>query len=305
MKIAIYGTGGVGGYYGARLARAGEEVHFIARGPHLDAIRQDGLYVKSKNGDIHIHPAAVTDDPATIGAVDIVMVAVKLYDTDTAVAGCKSLMGPNTAVVPFQNGVTAVDAFTAAVGKEHVLGGATYMVSEVAEPGVILHKGTNARLIFGELDGSTTPRASAFKSACDNAGIDAVLSDHIQVEIWSKFSFLAAYSGLTALTRKTIGPIRSDPDTRALFRAAVDEVCAVAHARGIMLRDDQAERNMKQVDSLLESMASSMLHDLNRGRRLELPWLSGAVGRLGRELRVATPTHDMIYAALKLYADGA
>ncbi|MBF0560419.1 MAG: 2-dehydropantoate 2-reductase [Alphaproteobacteria bacterium] len=304
MRIAIYGTGGVGGYYGARLAQAGEEVHFIARGTHLEAIRNLGLRLKSKNGDIHINPANATDDPSTIGPVDVVMVTVKLYDAESAATSCKALLGPDTAVIPFQNGVTAVETFVQAVGKENVLGGATYMISEIAEPGMIVHKGTNARLIFGELDGHPSPRATAFKAACDRAGIDAVLSDRIEAEIWTKFSFLAAFSGMTALTRKTIGPIRSDPDTRALFRAAVEEVCAVAKAKGVALRDDQVDRNMKQADSLMEGMASSMFHDLNRGKRLELPWLSGAVVRLGRETGVATPTHDMIYAALKLHASG-
>ncbi|MFN3075917.1 MAG: 2-dehydropantoate 2-reductase [Alphaproteobacteria bacterium] len=304
MRIAIYGSGGVGGYYGARLAQAGEDVHFIARGAHLEAIRRNGLNLKSKNGDILVHPAKATDDPSTIGPVDVVMVAVKLYDTEGAATGCKSMIGPDTAVIPFQNGVTAVETFAAAVGRGSVLGGTTYMVSEVAEPGIIVHKGTNARLIFGELDGRETARVLAFKAACDRAGIEAVVSDRILVEIWSKFSFLAAFSGMTSLTRKPIGPIRTDPDTRAMFQTAVEEVCAIAKAKGIALRGDQVERNLKQADSLLEGMASSMLHDLNRGRRLELPWLSGAVVRLGREVGVPTPTHDMIHTALKLHAEG-
>ncbi|MBF0094234.1 MAG: 2-dehydropantoate 2-reductase [Alphaproteobacteria bacterium] len=305
MRIAIYGTGGVGGYYGARLAAAGEDVHFIARGAHLEAIRAGGLRVRSKNGDLHINPAQVTDDPATIGPVDVVMVAVKLYDTEGAAEGCKALIGPETVVISFQNGVTAVETFAAAVGAGHVAGGATYIMSEVAEPGVIAHMGTNAKLIFGELDGRGSKRLADFHAACGKARIDAVLSNRIMTDIWSKFSFLAAHSGMTALTRKPIGAIRSDPDTRAMFQAAVEEVCAVAKAKGVSLQDNQTERNMKQADSLPEQMGSSQLYDLTHGKRLELPWLAGAVVRLGRELGVPTPTHAAIYAGLKLHADGA
>lgn len=305
MKIAIYGTGGVGGYYGSKLATAGEDVHFIARGAHLAAIKANGLKVTSKNGDMHIHPAQVTDDPASIGPVDVVMVAVKLYDTEEAAQGCKALIGPDTVVISFQNGVSAVDTFSAAVGAEHVAGGATYIMSEVAQPGVIAHMGTNAKLIFGEIDGRGSKRLAALHAACSAARIDTVLSNRILVDIWSKFSFLAAHSGMTALTRKTIGPIRSDPDTRAMFQAAVTEVCAVAKAKGVPLQDNQTERNMKQADSLPEQMGSSQLFDLTHGKRLELPWLSGEVVRLGRELGVPTPTHDAIYAGLKLHANGS
>lgn len=304
MRIAIYGAGGVGGYYGARLAAAGEDVHFIARGAHLDAIRADGLAVRSKNGDLYIQPANATDDPGTIGPVDVVMVAVKLYDTEAAAEGCKKLVGPGTLVVSFQNGVTAVDTLIAALGAEHVVGGATYIMSEIAEPGVIAHMGTNARLVFGELDGSESQRIKDLRAACANAGIDAVISGKILIDIWSKFSFLAALSGLTSLTRKPIGMIRADAETRALFQHAVEEVVAVARARGIAVKDDQVGHNMKQVDNLPEKMGSSMFYDLGRGRRLELPWLSGAVSRLGKELDIPTPTHDFIYAALKLHAQG-
>ncbi len=304
MRIAIYGSGGVGGYYGARLAAAGEDVRFIARGAHYEAIRAGGLRVKSRNGDLHITPAQVTDDPAVIGPVEVIMVAVKLYDTAQAAEGCKALIGPETAVVSFQNGVTAADTLKTAVGAERVWGGTTYIMAEVAEPGLVVHTGSNARLVFGELDGCVTPRVQVFYAVCTKAGIDTVLSTKILLDIWTKFSFLAALSGTTALTRQPIGRIRRDPDTRSLFQRAVEEVVAVARAKGIAMKDDMVAHNMKQIDNLPESMSSSQLHDLLHGKRLELPWLSGAVRRLGREVEIATPVHDFISAALKLHARG-
>ncbi|KAF0119453.1 MAG: 2-dehydropantoate 2-reductase [Rhodospirillaceae bacterium] len=306
MKIAVYGSGGVGGYYGSLLAAAGEEVHFIARGSHYEAIRTNGLRVKSqKSGDLHIAPARVTTDPTTIGTVDVVMVAVKLYDTAGAAEGCKALVGPQTSVVSFQNGVTAADTLRAAVGAEAVWGGTAYITSEITEPGLVVHKGGTPRLVFGELDGGETPRVLAFRDVCVKAGIDAVASTKILVDIWSKFSLLAALSGVTALTRKPVGPIRSDPDIRLLFQKAVEEVVAIARAKGIALKENIVAHDMKQLDTLAETAGSSQLHDLIRGRRLELPWLSGAVGRLGRETGLATPIHECIFAALKPYVNGA
>lgn len=304
MKIAVYGSGGVGGYYGVRLAAAGEEVYFIARGAHFKAIKGNGLQVKSQNGDFHIHPTQVTDDPTSIGPVDVVMITVKLYDTVSAAEGCKSLINSHTSVVSFQNGVTAIDTLQTFIGSQSVWGGTTYILSEVTEPGLITHMGTSARLVFGELSGLLTPRLRAFHAACSKARIDAVVSTNILVDIWSKFSFLAALSGLTALTRKPIGVIRTDPDTRIMFQRAVEEVVALARAKGIHLRDDIIADNMKQVDSLPGKAGSSQLYDLTRGRRLELPWLSGAVSRLGRVAGVVTPVHDCIFAGLKFYAEG-
>lgn len=302
MRIAVFGAGGVGGYYGARLASAGVEVHFIARGAHLEAIRISGLSVKSANGDLHIHPAGVTDDPAAIGPVDLVLVAVKLYDTIPE--DIRPLVGPETAVVSFQNGVMAAESLAAVLGPERVIGGMTQIISVIAAPGVIAHGGTMARLVFGELDGRRTPRVEAFHAACAGAGIDAEISADIQADIWSKFVFLAPFSGVTALMRLPIGPIRADAGTRALYRRATEEAFAVARAKGIRLPDDQVDRHMELVDGLPEDLGSSMLHDLTQGRRLELPWLSGTVVSLGRELGQPTPTHGFIEAALKLHADG-
>lgn len=304
MKIAIFGTGGVGGYYGARLAAAGEDVHFIARGAHLNAIRTNGLRVNSANGGVHVQPAQATDDPADIGPVDLVMVAVKLYDTEAAAAACRALLGPETAVVSFQNGVTAADTLAGAVGAERVFGGLTYILATIEQPGIIAHVGEMARIRFGESDGTRTTRVQRFEKACLGAGIDAAISDDITVDLWTKFAFLAPVSGVTSLVRLPMGPVRADPDTRALLRSAMDEAVAVAHARGVRLPGDLAERHMAMVDGLPATMGSSMLHDLTHGKRLELPWLSGTVARMGREAGVPTPTHDTIVTALKLHAGG-
>jgi len=208
-------------------------------------------------------------------------------------------------VVSFQNGVTAADTLKAAIGAEAVWGGTTYITSEVTEPGLVIHKGANPRLIFGELDGRETPRVLAFKKACIRASIDAVVSSRILIDIWSKFSFLAVLSGVTTVTRKPIGSIRNDPDVRLLFQKAVEEVVAIAGAKGIALRENIVAHNMKQLDTMAETAGSSQLHDLMHDKRLELPWLSGAVGSLGREIGLATPVHDFIFAALKRHANGA
>ena len=304
MKIAIFGTGGVGGYYGARLAAAGEEVHFIARGAHLEAIRESGLRVESANGNIHVQPAHATDDPAGIGPVDLVMIAVKLYDTDAAAAACHALLGLDTAVVSLQNGVTAMDTLAAAIGAERVFGGLTYIMATISRPGAIEHLGDMAKIRFGELDGTGSARVKRWERACVAAGIDAAVTDDIIGELWTKFTFLAPVSGVTSLVRLPLGPIRADADTRTLLRAAMDEAVAVARARGIRLPDDLADRHMNMVDGLPATMGSSMLHDLTHQKRLELSWLSGTVARMGRETGVPTPTHDTITAALKLHADG-
>lgn len=304
MKIAIFGTGGVGGYYGARLAAAGEEVHFIARGAHLEAIREGGLRVASALGDVHLQPAHATDDPADVGPVDLVVIAVKLYDTEAAAAACSILLGPDTAVVSLQNGVTAMDTLAAAIGAERLFGGLTYIMATISRPGVIEHLGDMAKIRFGEVNATRSARVGALEAACLRAGLDAAISDNITVDLWTKFSFLAPVSGVTSLVRLPLGPIRADRDTRALLRAAMDEAVAVAHAKDIGPPDDLAERHMAMVDGLPATMGSSMLHDLIHHKRLELAWLSGTVARMGGEIGVATPTHDTITAALKLHADG-
>lgn len=304
MRIAIFGSGGVGGYFGARLAEAGEDVHFIARGAHLDAIRANGLVIRSKVGDVTIHPAQATDDAASIGSVDLVFVAMKLYDTAGAADALPALMGPETAVVSFQNGVTAAEALANAVGAERVFGGAAYIMATIAEPGVIEHTGPVARLVFGEFDRSRSERVERFRAACENAGIQAEVSDDMMRDLWSKFALLTALSALTSVTRMPIGPIRETPQTRALLHSAIAETAAVGRAKGIALADDLADRLMAAFDRFEPEVISSTLYDLSHGKRLELPWLSGAVVRLGRETSTPTPTHAFVEAALVLHADG-
>jgi len=305
MKIAVLGTGGVGGYFGARLAAAGEDVHFVARGAHLDAMVNAGLLVNSALGDVHLRPVQATDDPAAIGPVDLIVVAVKLYDTEAVLPTCRALLGPDTSIVSFQNGVGAARDLAAVGGAERVYGGVTYILSTIGTPGVIDHVGTIARLIIGELDGQPSARTDAFRAACEGAGIDIVVTSSINGEIWSKFTFLAALSGVTTLLRMPVGRIRADDDTRAFFRAAVDEAVAVARACCIALPGDAVDRHMATFDGLDPEFTSSMLYDLDHGNRLELAWLSGTIIDHGRREGVPTPVHKAIYAALKLHADGA
>ncbi|HEY0521867.1 MAG TPA: 2-dehydropantoate 2-reductase [Stellaceae bacterium] len=310
MRIAVFGTGGVGGYFGGRLAAAGNDVTFIARGAHLAAIRRDGLAVESANGAIRIAPAQATDDPAAIGPVDLVMLCVKLWDTEDTIAALPPLLGPDTAVVSFQNGIEAVPTLTARLSgtAARVLGGVAQIAAAIERPGVIRHTGTLARLIVGETGGggdrTEQPRAASIVAAIQAAGIDALLSPDIGKAIWEKFVFLASFSGMTALTRLPKGPITAEPATRAMLAAAIGEACAVAQAHGAALASDHAERAMALVDKLPAEMKSSMLVDLEQGRRLELPWLSGATVRLGEAAGVATPVHGAIAAALAPYAQG-
>jgi 2-dehydropantoate 2-reductase len=304
MKIAIMGSGGVGGYFGARLAAAGEDVTFIARGAHLEAIRGGGLKVASERGDLHIVDAKATDDPAEVGPVDIVLFAVKLWDTENAATAIRPLIGAETAAISLQNGVDAESAMAAVLGPGHVMGGVAKIAAVIAAPGVIRHTGTMAEIVFGELDGRRSPRGERFRAALEGAGVDAVLSDDITKAIWEKLVILAALSGATAVTRRPIGPIRDDPDTWSFFTRLAEETAAVGRAAGIALDDGLAERMVAFAAGLPAEMTSSMAQDLERGNRLELPWLSGAVARMGRERGVATPAHDFVRTALKLHEMG-
>jgi 2-dehydropantoate 2-reductase len=305
VRIAVMATGGVGGYFGARLAAAGEEVHFLARGAHLAAMREGGLTLESANGDLQLRPIRVTDDPRQIGPVDLVFFAVKLWDTETAGAACRPLIGPDTAVISFQNGVDSATRLSPIVGREHVMGGIAYIAGTIAAPGVIKHTGTMARIRFGERDGRTSARGEAFLAACKRAGIDATLSSEIVRDEWAKFALLASFSGVTSLTRKPKGPIWEDPETRQLLIDAIAEVAVVAKAKGIDLGADFLERQIAAVTAMPAEMKASMLVDLERGNRLELDWLSGAVARLGAECEVQTPIHRFIATALRLHARGA
>ncbi len=304
MRIAVIGAGGVGGYFGGKLALAGEDVTFIARGSHLDAMKRDGLRVLSGNGDFVVPQVKATDDASTVGPVDLVMIAVKLWSTDESIATARALMGPESTVVSFQNGVDAEDKLIAEFGHDRVIGGVANIAALIESPGVVRHNGTMALLQIGELDGRRSARIDAIEAACKRANVDVRVADDILKSIWEKFVFLASLSAMTALTRMPIGPLREDADTRALFRQLADEVVDVGRAKGVPLGDGTVDAMLARLDSLPGSMVASMQGDLLRGNRLELPWLSGGVVRLGESLGVATPAHRFVFAALKLYANG-
>ena len=305
MKIVMMATGGVGGYYGARLAAGGHDVYFIARGAHLAALRTDGLKLISANGDLHLRSVHATDEPATVGTADIVIFAVKQYDTETVAKLVVPVIGDETAVISIQNGMDPRERLKSIVGREHVMGGTTYITgAKVISPGIITHTGTIARLVFGEYDGSVSMRGERFLDACKTADIDAVFSADIGKEMWAKFALLSAFSGVSSMLRKAAGPIMSDPDTRKLLKDAIAETVAVAKAKGIDLGDDYVAKHGDFYGSIPPDTKSSMLMDLENGRRIELNWLSGAVAQFGDELGVPTPTHHTIYGALKVAAEG-
>jgi 2-dehydropantoate 2-reductase len=303
MRIAIVGSGGVGGYFGGRLAAAGADVTFLARGAHLEALRARGLRITSPKGDLHLPRVKAESDPAAIGPVDVAFFAVKLYDTESALALLPPLVGPDTVVVGFQNGVETVGSLTRAVGPAHTAGGVSYVSAVIAEPGVIKHTAMD-HLIFGKPDGSRSPQLEALLEACRPAGFQATLSPDITVDIWTKFVRLSVFSGMTAVTRGPIGVIVNDPELLEMLKAAVRETLAVAHAKGVAVPSTIDEDVAVAYKALPPQAKASMLEDLERGRRIELPWLSGAVVRLGKEVGVPTPTHTFINAVLKPHING-
>ena len=304
MRIAVMGTGGVGGYFGTRLALGGRDVSFIARGRHLDAIRQHGLKVESSLGDMHLPAPRATDDPADIGPVDLVLFGVKLWDTETAAKAVALLIGPETAVVSLQNGVRKDDILRGVLGARAVMGGACYIAAQIAEPGLIRHSGTMQKLVFGEYNGERSKRAEVLLDACRQAGIEAEISADIRRTIWEKFVFLVGLSGLTTTIRKPIGPIRSNPRTRGLLHDAMREVVMVGRAQGVQLAEDFADNRLAFGDGLPATMTSSMHNDLERGNRLEVEGLSGDVVERGRVAGVPTPVNRVLYDILVLYAAG-
>jgi len=304
MRIAVVGAGGVGGGFGAALAKAGADVTFIARGAHLAAMKSEGLRVNSPRGDTHLVPTQATDDPAGIGKVDIVLFCVKLWDVESAGQHIKPLVGPGTAVIPLQNGIDAADRLLPILGSDAVMGGVAQISASIIEPGVIQQVGTFMRMVFGELDGRITKRGEALLALCQKAGFDATLSERILTELWMKFILLATNASITASTRQPIGRLRDDPDVRPVIVAAVKEVHAVARAKGIALPTDAVDKVLDFIGHAPPAMKASMALDLERGNRLELPWLGGKVVALGRELGVPTPVHSTMYALLKPYVMG-
>ena len=305
MRIAVVGAGGVGGGFGAALAKAGADVAFIARGAHLAAMKSAGLKVQGGRGETHLVPTRATDDPADIGTVDIVLFCVKLWDVESAGEQIKPLIGPDTGVIPLQNGIDAAERLIPILGESAVMGGVAQISASITAPGVIQQVGTFMRMIFGEFDGKRSKRGEDFLALCLKAGFDATLSEQILTELWMKFILLASNAGVMALTRQPIGRLRDDPDLRPIFIAAYQEAIDVGRARGVALPADALDKILDFTSHAPPAMKASMALDLERGNRLELPWLSGKVAELGRQLGVPTPTHSMMYAMLKPYIMGA
>jgi 2-dehydropantoate 2-reductase len=304
MRIAVIGAGGVGGYFGGRLAAAGSNVAFVARGAHRDAIRADGLRIVSPHGDAVV-PVRAVDDPAEIGPVDVVIVAVKLWDTEAALARIGPLLGPNTAVISLQNGVAKDELLRAAVGPEHVVGGLCYIAAVIERPGVIRQTGTLQRMTVGEYGAPGSARLEAFAAACTAAGIEIAIAPDIERALWEKFVFLVGHSGSTCAIRQPVGVIRADPRARALLHALFRETVAVGRARGVNVDPGYADDRLAFADALPGAMTSSMHGDLERGNRLELPWLQGAVVEMGRATNVPTPANAFVLDVLSVYAGGA
>jgi 2-dehydropantoate 2-reductase len=305
MKILVMGSGGVGGYFGGRLAAAGHDVTFVARGAHLAAMHADGLTLDSQLGNVTIKPAKAVASPSeAAGRPDIVMFATKLGDTEAAARSLAGVVGPETSIITFQNGVDGPDIIAATLPGVHVVPGVARIASHISRPGVIEHRSPFARIEFGEPDGSAHPRLEAFHAACKAAGIDAVLSKNIRRDIWLKFALLAPFSGLSSLTGSTAGPIRETPGTRALMESAVREVIAVGAASGVQISADDYARVWKAIEGQPAAMTSSMAHDRKAGKPMEVNYLSGAVVRLGEKHGIATPTHAFITQALAIDAPG-
>ena len=305
MRIAVVGAGGVGGAFGAALAKAGADVTFIARGAHLAAMKSKGLKVESPRGDTHLVPTQATDNPNSVGPVDLVLFCVKLWGVESAGAAIKPMVGKDTAVIPLQNGVDAAERLAPILGKAAVMGGVANISATIAEPGVIRQTGTVMRMVFGELDGATSARGEASAAMCAKAGIDGVASPAILTELWMKFILLASNAGIMALARLPVGKLRDDPDIAPWFATAYEEVTAVGRAAGVALPADAVDKILNFNRSAPPQLMPSMAVDLLRGNRIELPWLSGKVVALGRKHGVPTPTHAFMYAALKPYIMGA
>jgi len=305
MHIAMMGSGGVGGYFGGRLVAGGCDVTFIARGKHLQAIRSHGLKIESRDmGDVVVNPAKATDNPEEVGVVDYVVVAVKLWDTGAIGRAILPMLGSKTTVLSLQNGVEADEILAGIVGAKRLIGGAAFIASSIAEPGVIKHIGTMQRVVIGEHSGGSSPRVKALHEALRKGEVVAEVSDDVQRTVWEKFVFLVGLSATTTLLRTPLGPIREDLENRALFLDVMRETVSVGRARGVTLPKDYAENRLEFADGLPTDMTSSMHHDLENGNPLELAWLSGAVIRFGQDAGIPTPVNQMIFNALEPHATG-
>jgi 2-dehydropantoate 2-reductase len=303
MKIAVMGAGGVGGYFGGRLAQAGHDVSFVARGKHLEAMRSKGLTLKSPLGDVTLRVKA-SDNPADLGMAEVVLFAVKLWDTESAAEAIRPLVEQGGVVIPFQNGVESIERIGKVLGPERVLGGAAIISGRIAEPGVVVQVGTMARLRFGPTRPAQQEMAEKFRDACQQSKIEVELTNDIERVLWEKFVALVALSATTTVARQPIGVVRADPDLRWLLETVMRETWALGRKRGVKLADDFVAQMMKFADGLPAEMRASMAADLETGGKLEVPWLSGAVARMAREAGLEAPANRAIYAALKPFVEG-
>jgi 2-dehydropantoate 2-reductase len=299
MRVAVFGAGGVGGYFGGRLAQAGERVVFVARGAHLAAIRDEGLRVESIAGDFRVQPAEATDDPRETGPVDLVLVGVKAWQVPDAARAMRPLLRADTIVLPLQNGVEAPEQLAAEIGWERVVPGLCRLVAYLAAPGFIRHAGMTPRIEFGERDGRASARVDALVTAFERCvGVSVVVPPDVVAALWEKFLFIAPFSGVGAVARRPAGALRGVPETRALLQGAMQEVFEVARARGVRIGEDAVARTMGFVDALPADATASMQRDVMEGRASELESQVGAVVRLGRAAGVATPIHAFLHASL-------
>ena len=305
MYVVVVGAGGLGAYFGARLQLVGHTVTFVARGPHLAAIRRNGMRIESDVAPMVLRGVHAVESLDGMLKADIVIIAVKLWDTISAAEIAANVVGPETTVVSFQNGVDAIDSIGSVVGLERMIGGVAYISASVVEPGVIRQTGKLQRLLFGERNGRQTLRTMRFASACEIAAIDCAISDDIEKAIWEKFVFIVGLSASTCLFRRSIGPIRLHSKSRDLLRALMAETVAVGIGAGIRLDPAYAEDRLAFIDTLPPDMIASMLFDLQKERRLELPWFSGRVVEMGSKLDIATPANAFVTAALSLDEQGS
>jgi 2-dehydropantoate 2-reductase len=305
MRIVMMGSGGVGGFFGGRLANAGEDVGFVARGAHLAAIRRDGIHIENEpQGDIHVVGVRAAEDPAELAPADIVIVSVKLWDTEAAAQQIKPIVGPNTAVLSLQNGVIKDEILRGIFPEKNIMGGVAYVATHISRPGVIHQVGTMQRIVVGEYDGRVSDRAKALHEALLRSGVTAELSTDVRRSIWEKYVFLVGLSATTATTRRPLGAVLENPRSRAFLHEIMREVVRVGRAQGVNLPGDYADQRMAFAKTLPYDMTSSMAHDLERGNRLEVDWLSGGVVKLGAEAGVETPANEAVCAILSVHANG-
>ena len=305
MKIVIMGSGGVGGYFGARLADAGEDVSFVARGSHLEAIKSKGLQVKSELGNISIHPASASSKPEDLGTADIILFCVKAYDTESAALAIKPIVGPETGVIPFLNGIEHLKKLQRTLGEKTVLGGVANISALITSPGAIEHFGTIQTLRVGELDNRSSDRLAQFRTACKRSKIDVPIPEDIETELWQKFVMICTLAGVNCLTRLPLGKCRTNPYSRKLMLSLANEVIAVARAHNINLPEEQIELTMKLLDNLPIDMKASMLAALERGDKLEAAALNGAVDRLGQTKGIVASANRIVYEALSPHENGS